>query len=185
MNPVLAATLRRHWPLAGAVAIFLVFSIADQLWLEPLLRRYRTAIDRAAEIGMTVDPASSPPIVPPRLFALIADNAMAAAEAQEQGSSGALTADLLGDLNTRMRAHGIHVLVAEPGTVTQQPHSTQVSARLRLRCRYPQFVALLDDIARGSRLLAVDRFTIGSQGDGPMTVEVWISRYILKQGRAR
>ena len=185
MNPLLIAMLRRNWPLIGALVAFLVFSITHQLVLRPALQRYERALKRAAEIGMPVDPAWSPPIVPPRVFALIADNAMPAAEAQEQGSSGALTAELLGDLNQRVRRHGIQVIVTEPGTVTQQPQSVQVGAHLRLKCRYPQFVALLDEIARGSELLSVDRFTLIPQGDGTIGAEVWMTRYVLKHRKTR
>jgi hypothetical protein len=185
MNPLWAAALRRHWPLAGAIFVFVVLAAVDQLWLRPVLGRYDRAVKRAADIGMPVDPTQSAPIVPPRLFALIAENAMPAAVAQEQGASGTLTADLLGDLNTRMRSHGITVVVAEPGPINQQPQSVRVSAHLRLRCRYPQFVALLDDLARGTRLLSVDRFTLTPEGDGAMNAEVWMSRYILKHQKAK
>jgi len=181
MNPIFAATLRRHWPLVGAIVVLVAFSISDQLVLKPSVKRYNRAVERAADIGMSVDPATSPPIVPPRLFALLAENAMPAAQALDEGGSGALTAEFLGDLNTRMRRHGIQVIVAEPGAVTQQSGSVQVGARLRIRCRYPQFVALLDEVARGTRLIAVDRFALTPQGDGTVGVEVWMSRYILKQ----
>jgi len=183
MNPVLLATLRRHWPLVGAVLVLVAFTLSDQLLLKPAVKRFDNAVKRAADIGMSVDPATSPPILPPRLFALLADNAMTASRAQDEGASGALTAEFLGDLNTRMRRHGIQVIVAEPGAVTQQPGSVQVSAHLRLRCRYPQFVALLDEIARDNRLIAVDRFTLAPQGDGTVGIEVWMTRYILKQGK--
>lgn len=185
MNPILAATLRRHWPLVGALVVFVGFTLVDQFWFRPEARRFETAVERAAEIGMAIDPDNSPPILPPRLFALLADNAMTAADAQDQGNSGALTAQLMGDLTSLMSRHGIEIIVTEPGTVTQQPQSIQVRAHLRLRCRYSSFVAMLDEIARGDQLIAVDRFSLSPLGTGAMSAEVWMTRYILKQTQRR
>lgn len=185
MNPILSATLRRHWPLVGAIIVFAGFIVADQVLFRPTARRFETAVRNAAEVGMAIDPDKSPPILPPRLFALLADNAMLAGEAQEQGNSGALTAQLMGDMTSLMGRHGIEVVVTEPGPVTQQPQSVQVRAHLRLRCRYAAFVAMLDEIARGDHLIAVDRFTLSPQGGGNVTADVWMTRYILKHTRER
>lgn len=184
MNPILAATLRRHWPLVGAAIVFLGFTAVDQIWFRPEARRFQVAVRDAAEVGMAIDPEKSPPILPPRLFALLADNAMPAAEAQEQGNSGALTAQLMGDLTSLMGRHGIEVIVTEPGPVTQQPQSVEVRAHLKLRCRYPDFVAMLDEIARGDHLIAMERFSLAPLGGGMMSAEVWMTRYVLKHVRS-
>ena len=84
-------------------------------------------------------------------------------------------------LTSRLR---IAVIVTEPGPVTQQNESVVVRAHLRLRCRYDQFVELLDAITRGPKLYSVDRFTISSEASGAQILELWISRLILKQTRA-
>lgn len=181
MNPFLLATLRRHWQLFGAIGIFLVFFVTHLVGFQPTVRRYRAALKRAASLGLSLEPGKGAPILPPRVFALLADNSMPAAEAQEQGSSGALTSRLLEDLSELMNRHRVQVLATEPGPVTQQAHSVEVHAHLRVRCSYPQFAALLDDLARSPMLYAVDRFQMNAQG-GNDQIEMWVSRYVLKKG---
>ena len=123
-----------------------------------------------------------PEAMPPRLFALIADNSLPPATALERTASGALTAALVEDLNRMAGRHGMALVQTEPGPVTQQQGVVQVRAHLRIRCRYSEFVALLDEIARSGTLIAVDRFTLAPLESGSQMLEVWVSRCILKQG---
>ena len=59
--------------------------------------------------------------------------------------------------------------------------SVLLRAHLKLRCSYPQFVALLDDFAHGSRLISADRLSLDARSGAGMTAELWVSRLILKQ----
>lgn len=181
MNPIVREALRRQWPLFGALGLFLVFALAHTLTFLPTATRYESTLKRAGEMGLAFDPDQMPQTLPPRVFALLADNAIPAAVATERAASGALTANLLDDLNKRVAANGMEVLVTEPGPVTQMPHSVQVRAHLKIRCRYPQFTALLGDLGRSGSLIAFDRFTLLPNESGTEILEVWVSRIILKQ----
>ena len=119
------------------------------------------------------------------MFALVADNALSAAEAQELGNSGVLTARLLEDLTRLIGEHGMEVIMTEPGAVTQQSRAVQVRAYLKARGRYGEFASLLDALASGRQLIAVDRFTLTAQPSGQETLDLWVSRLILKQERAK
>jgi hypothetical protein len=181
MNPILREALRRQWPLFGALGLFLIFALVHALVFQPTAARYESALKHAGEMGLAFDPDQMPQTLPPRVFALLADNAIPATVASERAASGTLTANLLDDLNKRIAAHGMEVLVTEPGPVTQMPHSVQVRAHLKIRCRYLQFTALLDDLGRSGSLVALDRFTLLPNESGAEILEVWVSRSILKQ----
>jgi DNA-binding transcriptional regulator of glucitol operon len=181
INPILGATLRRHWPLIGAIVIFLVFTVTDQLMFGPAVRRYQRAVKQASDLGMPIDVRSTPAVLPPRLFALLSDNALPEAEAQQRGNSGELAAQLLEDLTDTMSRRQIQVIATEPGTVSQQKGSVQVRAHMRLRCRYVQFVSLLEDLSRNNKLYAIDRFQMTADESGSQLLEIWVSRYVLKQ----
>ena len=185
MNPVWAASLRRHWTTVGALGLFLAFNLTHLLGFRPSAQRYEAALKKAGDMGLALRPEAAPAVLPPRVFALLTDNALPAGAALNQGNSGALTAELLGDLTRLTSKHGIDALLTEPGPVTQQPQSVQVRAHLKLRCKYPEFVAFLDDLSRGRTLLAVDRFTVTALPSGGEMIEVWVSRYILKQEQGR
>ena len=182
MNPMLEASLRRHWATIVAVAILAVFTLVHQLWFGPTAQRYARALKAATDLGMPLDPNDLPRIMPPRLFACIANNSLPAAKAQEAASSGQLTAELLGDLNDRMNRRNITVTGTDPGATTNGERSILVRAHVRAHGHYPDFVMLLDDLARDSRLYAVDRFTITPDGTGGVYVELWASRLVLKSG---
>lgn len=181
MNPVLEATLRRNWPLVGAAGLFAIFMFVHQVLFQPAAKRYVAAIKKASELGLALDPTQSPAVLPPRVFALVADNTLPAAEAQDLGNSGVLTARLLEDLTRVIGERGMEVIMTEPGAVTQQSRAVQVRAYLRVRGRYGQFVSLLDGLARGRELIAIDRFTLTPQGQGQELLDLWVSRLILKQ----
>ena len=181
LNPRWADTLRRHWPLAGALGIFVLFAAVDQVWFHPTTRRYERALGQSRAMGLALDPDSLPAMLPAGLLSLLASNSLTAAEAQEQGNSGALTARLLEDMAEVTSRRGILVLGTEPGAVTQQQGSVQVRAHLKLRCSYTQFVALLDDFAHGAKLISADRLSLDGRSGGGMTADLWVSRLILKQ----
>jgi len=185
MNPLAAAWMRRHWPLTGAIVVLILFSVVHLAVFEPAARRYRTTLRLATELGMPLEPEQTPPVLPPRVFALLSDNALPAATVLERGNSGTLVSELIEDVARIGGRHGLQVVVTEPGTATQLPGSTQVRAHLHLRGSYPGFVALLGELASGGRLFAVDRFTISSQEPGRQMFEIWISRLILKQPGGR
>jgi hypothetical protein len=183
INPIWVAVLRRHWPLIGALGIYAVFTLTHQFLFLPAAQRYQRAVKQASDLGMPLNPGSAPAMLPPRLFALLSDNALPAAEAQEQGNSGELTAQLLEDLTTLMSRHGIQVIATEPGTVSQQPNSVQIRAHLRLRCTYHAYLTMLEDLARSNKLFAIDRFMLDADETGNQSIEVWVSRYILKRSQ--
>jgi len=183
MNPILLATLRRNWPLVGAVGLFVVFTITHQFLFEPAARRYQAAVKRASDLGMAVDPTQAQAMMPPRVFALVADNALPSPEAIELGNSGVLTARLLEDLSRTVGEHGLEVLVTQPGSVTQQTRSVMVRAYVKLRGRYGQVVSLFDALAKSGRLVSIDRFSMSPDGTGHMDVDLWVTRLVLKQDR--
>jgi hypothetical protein len=183
MNPILAATLRRNWPIVGAIGFFVLFWLGNQLFFRPAAKRYAVAYQQAIDLGLALDPSRAAAMLPPRVFALVADNTLVAAQAQEQGNSGVLTAKLLEELTRSIHDHGMDVVATEPGAVTQQSRSVQVRAYLKVHGRYGQLVSLLDDLAHRRELIALDRFTLSAPPNSPEVLELWVSRYILKQDK--
>ncbi|HTM58604.1 MAG TPA: GspMb/PilO family protein [Candidatus Udaeobacter sp.] len=182
MNPQLAALLRRDWPVIGALLLFLGFAFTQAFAFLPTANRYDAAVKRSAELGLGLDPSQSQIMLPPRVFALLTDHALSPAEAQEKAGSGALTANLLEDLNQLAGQHGIVVLATEPGPVSQDPQSVHVRAHLRLRGGYAAFVSFLADVARSGSMTALDRFSLQPGEGGSMLIDLAVSRYVLKQG---
>jgi hypothetical protein len=186
MNPVLVAALRRYWPLIGGGIVFLVFLVVHLAIFQPGARRLSTALKRSADLGLSLDPAQSEPMMPPRLFALLTANSLPAAVAQERGNSGTLVAELLGDITAIANQVGMVAVTTEPGAVTPQGQGMVVRARLRLRAEYAELVALTDALAKSGKLYSVDRFSLVSQGGGEPILDLHVSRYIIKQpGAAR
>lgn len=183
MNPIVVATIRRHWPLVGAIGVFAVFTVADQLLFDPAARRYQAAVKRATELGLALDPAQTPAMMPPRVFAVVADNALPSAEATEMANSGVLTARLVETLSRVAGASGVEMVSTQPGAVSQQSRSVTVRGQFRLRGRYDRLVAFLDELSRTGTLIAVDRFTIAPESGGRMQMDLWVSRLVLKQTR--
>lgn len=182
MNPILVATLRRNWPVVGTVLVFLVFTIAHQIFFQPALARYKKAVKDATRLGLSLDPNAQQVLMPPRVFALVSENALPSKQALDEGNSGVLTAHLLEEFTKLAGSHGMEVLMTEPGAVTQQPNSVTVRAYLKMRGRYDEFVSLLDELARGRKLVGVDRFLMVPAGN-ELVIDVWVSRYVLKQER--
>lgn len=183
MNPVLSATLRRHWPVFGALGVVLVLTILSQAWYRPMAERYRRTVRQADELGMALNPSQSTSLLPPRLFALITHNSLPAAEAEALSSTGTLAAQMLGDLTAMMSARGIQILGTEPGTVSQQPRFVQARAHARARGRYHQVVGLLEDLAASGKLFAVESMTLTPDASGGLSIDLWVSRLVLKQER--
>jgi hypothetical protein len=181
MNPLWTATLRNYWPLVGAFAVFIVLNVSEQVWFRPTARRYETVVKSATALGMPVDFKHATPVLPPRLFALLTDNSLPAAEAQEQGNSGGLTAQLLEQMSDLTSRHGMRVIVTEPGPVSLQERAITVRAHLRLRCHYDDFLSLLSDLSLSQRLISIDRFSLSPDPDGGLMLELWVSRYVIKQ----
>lgn len=181
INPLWLAEARRQWPLVGAIILFIAFMFVHQFFFSPTAARYERALARATELGLALDPNDSPQVVPPRVFALLTDNAMDAREARRQGDSGALGASLLADLSEIVRHSDLEIVVAEPGATTQQNNSVVARAHLRLRGSYDDFVAFLGSLATDGRLYGVDRFSVQPTSGRDQVFEIWLSRYILKQ----
>ncbi len=185
MNPFLAATLRRHWPLVLATVVFVLFMLADQAVFRPAAHRYQAALARARGLGLSLDPVQVEPVLPPRVFARVTDNALAPAAAVEQANSGVLTARLLEETSQIAQRSGLEVIASEPGLVSQEETSAIVRAHLTMRGSYAGFVAFTDALMRSNHLIAVDRFTLAPQGT-TLAIELWVSRLVLKrEGPAR
>lgn len=182
MNRMLVASLRRHRAAAVALVLFAALLVVDQFWFDPTAARYARALKQATELGMPLDPNEVLSIMPPRLFALIADNSLPAAQAQDAANSGSLTAEFLGALTQRMSQRGITVVSTEPGPTTQDAHSIQVRAHVRMHGRYADIVMFLDDLAHDRLLFGVDRFSVMPETGSGVTVEMWASRLVLKAG---
>lgn len=181
MDAQLTETLRRQWPVLGALALFLLFALAHALVFQPTARRYDAAAKRAGELGLAFDPAQGTAVLPPRVFALLTDHALSPNNAQERAGSGALTASLLEDLNKMASGRGLSVLVTEPGPITQLPQSVEVRAHLRMRGSYAAFAGFLGEVAKSGSLIAIERFTIQPGNAGGTSIELWVGRYLLKQ----
>jgi hypothetical protein len=181
MNPLILAALRRHWQLVGALATFVIFTIIHLGFFLPAAKRYQTALENAGGLQAVLESGGTHPMLPPRLYALMAQNSLAPQDAVDRGGSGALGVILLEDLDHLAQRSGLTVLTSEPGAVTQEPLTTQVRAHLRLRGNYAEAVAFFGELARLDGLTLVERFQIGPSNDGGVVLDAWLSRLYLKQ----
>jgi hypothetical protein len=180
MSTLLQQGLRRNWKLAGALLAFLLFAIVHYLYFRPVASRYQTALTNAGGIEAVFNPGGTRPLLPPRVFALIAEQSLAPQDAIDRGGSGALGVVLLEDLGRLADRAGLRIQMSEPGPVTQQPLSVQIRAHLVLRGRYAQIVEFFDEIDRDESLLMVDQFRIVPADEGSDQLEIWITRLYLK-----
>jgi len=60
-----------------------------------------------------------------------------------------------------------------------------MQARVRARGTYPEFVRFLDGLARGPRLISVDRFEMRSEIRGRQSMDLWVTRYVIKRPGGR
>lgn len=181
INPLLAAQLRRNWPLVGAALVFALFLAIHLAVFQPAAGRYQAAMRSATELGMAMDPSQPPRIMPPRVFALLSENSLPPGEAVEKGNSGALAALLLEDVTRLTGKCGMDVMATEPGATAQQGRSVQVRAYLRANCSYDEYVRFLDELGRSGMLISIDRFTLTSAGPGRHALDLWVTRLVLKQ----
>lgn len=181
MNALLAAQIRRQWPLVTSGVVFLLFLVLHLAAFQPAVRRYQRAVKQAADAGLTLDPDRAPRMMPARVFALLSDNSLPAAVADQRGGSGELTSTTLEEVTRLAAKHGMNIISAEPGVTARLPRAIQVRAHLRVSCAYQEFVAFLDDLSRSGRLISVDRFTLTSITPGRLTLDLWMTRYVLKQ----
>ncbi len=187
IGPAVAAALRRHWTVVAALLVFVLFTLANLAWVQPLERRYQALVARATQLGMAVGPERTPRTLSPALMALFMSNSMEAGAAQQQATSGQLTTTLLEDMTRAAARNGLEVVVAEQGSTTQQQDAVQVRGHLRLRGGYGALVGMIAELARSGRLYSIERFTIAERGEPRPVIELWMSRYILKlsSGAAR
>jgi Tfp pilus assembly protein PilO len=176
---------RRNWQALAALLVFLVFAAAHAAAFRPVLARYQREAKRAVELGMPLDGRGAPSTTSPRVAALLAANSLSASVAEEQGTSGGLTAGLLDELTRLASKRGLEVLATEQGMVTQLPALVEVRARLKLRGRYDDFVGLLGDLGRDRSIITLDRFSIQEGSQPRQEIEVWASQLVLKLGGAR
>jgi len=181
IRPLMAAQLRRHWQLVVAVLVFAAFVVVHLLIFQPAAQRYHLALKRAGDLGLTLETETPPPMMPPRVLALIVENALPTTAAGMERESGALTASLLEDLTQLTTRHGLQVLATEPGITAQENQAVQVRAHLKIRCSFSKFVAFLDDMSRSNRLIAVDRFDLTTDPPAEPLLDLWVTRYIIKQ----
>ena len=175
-----AVALRRHWPVAVALLIFVLFTLANLAWVQPLERRHRALVARATQLGMAVDPERTPRTLSPALMALFMGNAMESGAAQQQATSGQLATTLLEDMTRAAARNGLEVVVAEQGATTQQRDAVQVRGHVRLRGGYRGLHGLISELARSGRLYSIDRFTMSRRTEPHPVIELWMTRYILK-----
>jgi hypothetical protein len=179
--PAASVQLRRHWQVAVAALALAGFLVVHVVVFQPTMSRYRTALKAASDLGLSLDPEQPAQMIPPRVLALLTENSLPVSAAASQRESGLLTAALLDDLTQLTNRHGLVILSAEPGAVSDESKAVQVRARLKLQGSFARFTAFLDDLGRSQRLTAVDRFTMA--GGPPATVDLWVTRYVLKQTR--
>ena len=184
MNALAEAAIRRHWPALAALLLLALLTAVDQLWFRPTAARYARTLRQATELGMPLDPSRMPRMIPPRVFALIADNSLPAAQAAEAANSGSLTAEFLGEITQHMGQRHVSVISTEPGPTSQDSHSVQLRAHVKAHGHYTDFVMLLDDFAHDRRLFGIDRFNLTPEPGSGVFVELWMSRLVLKAGGA-
>ncbi|MBI5168055.1 MAG: hypothetical protein HZA61_01065 [Candidatus Eisenbacteria bacterium] len=186
MNPLLSERFRRQAPIAGSLLVLAVFLVAHAVLFGPLASRYRGALSQAGALGAILDPRGvRTPAMPPRVYTLLMDNSLPTAEADRRGSSGALGAELVQSLSGIATRHGLEVVVAEPGLLTQQETSVEARAHLRLRGSYAAFSGFLDDLSRGGKLHRVERFSMEQSTPGRCDIDLYVARLVLKRSGAR
>jgi len=185
ISPILESRLRRHWQVvvaAVACALFFAFHVAV---FSGAAHRFERAIQRATDMGLAVDPTQPLAVTPPRLLVLLAANMLPATVTDANREAGTLAASMLEEITQITHRHGMQMVATEPGLTSQEPKSVQIRAHLRMQCTYPQFVAFLDDLARETSLLSVDRFLMIESRDGRQILDLWLTRYILRPEAAK
>lgn len=173
--------LRRFWPALVALLLVALLSSVQTLAFGPLAARYRSQLSAAGEVGASLDPRLALAPLPPRVVELLRRNSVAAADADRLSQSGFLATDLVRRVSETAVGCGIDVAGSEPGVATQTATTLEIRAHLRLRCRYAQFVELLDDLADEHALYRIDRLSLVPQPNGAAEAELWVARVLLKR----
>ena len=184
VSPLLEATMRRNWPMIGAAVILLVLLLLHALLFVPTTKRYARALQSVGGMAAVTNPALEPALMPPRVFALVTGNALAANVANERGSSGQLTVAMIEDLSAIANRIGLTVTLSEPGPVTPTPTMVEVRVHLRARGSYYSLVSYLHALESSGRIYGVDRYGIADVGGASLQMDVWVSRLVLKQPEA-
>lgn len=181
MNALVLAALRRNWRLIGTIAAFVIFTLIHLVFFRPAAARYQAALASVGGIEAVFNPGGGRPMLPPRVYALIAENSITPQDALDRGGSGALGVILLEELGRLASRGGLTVVSSEPGQVTQEPLTTQVRARLTVQGRYAELIAFFDELSGSESLILVERFSITPGSGGEDLLELWVSRLYLKQ----
>jgi len=171
-----------RWPLVATVSVFVAFTLFHLVAFGSASSRYQKALANAQSVGLVLGSAGASHILPPRVSALVAANGLASAAAEQRANSGALASDMLADVTALAARHAMDIVFTEPGAVDQKPSAVEIHAHFRFSCEFDQFIGFLDDVARSGHLLAVERFKLEARDQGPIELELWMSRLILKQG---
>ncbi|MFN8586238.1 MAG: hypothetical protein U0704_00415 [Candidatus Eisenbacteria bacterium] len=186
MNPVLGVRFRRQAPLFGSLVVLVLFLLANAVAFAPLSARYQQALSQAGSYGALLDPRGvSTPAMPPRVYTLLMDASLPAADADRKGASGQLGAELVQALSRQAGSHGLEVVVAEPGLLTQQETSVEARAHLRMRGSYASFMGFLDDVSRSGGLRRLERFSIEPDTPGKLNIEIYVASLVLKRSGGR
>lgn len=185
MNALLAARLRPLWPVLVTVGVLAAFALAHTLVYTPLAARYRRALEQAGHLGALLDPARGfmPAAMPARVYALLAENSGPAADVDEGTQAGAQGARLVQQLSSLATANQLEVVVAEPGPISQQAGWNEARAHLRMRGTWAHWLQFVDALARGGRLVSVERFVLAPTSSGSCDIEVWCAGSMLKRRR--
>lgn len=183
VNPMLESGIRRHAPLLGAAVVLLVLVALHLLLFQPTQRRYAKALQAAGGVDAVLDPDQGPPPLPPRVFALIADNAMTADEVTRRTASGQFATMMLEDLSALASRSGLTVTLSEPGALTPLPSRVEARVTLRVRGAYRELVAFLQGMENLGRLYDLERYQITDLGP-ELQMEMSVVRVVLKQSRA-
>ncbi len=108
MNPF-DRGLRRNWRIVGTLVAFLLFIVVHFVFFRPAAARYKAALVKAGGIQTVFNAGSASPMLPPHLFALIAEHSLAYQDASDRGASGALGVGLLEDVGRFASGVGLQV----------------------------------------------------------------------------
>ena len=143
------------------------------------------ATKNAEALGFALDPSKAPQLVPPRAYALLSRNSLPAAALSQQANSGAMASELVTDITRLVVKHGMEVVLIEPGATSEETNWARTQAHLKLTCSYPQFVALLDDLARSGQIVTIEKFNLNARESGTRDLDMWVSRLVIKQSGRR
>lgn len=185
VNPFLEAGLRRNWQLLGAALVLFVLLVLHMLVFVPTERRYSRAIRDLGGADAALDPWLGPAPLPPRVHALVAENAMADAELARRTASGQLAVMMLEDLSAMASRAGLKVTLSEPGPITPQPTRVEARVHLRVRGDYRQLVTFIAAMEASGRLYDLERYEVSGPGPGELQMDLWIARLFLKHEESR